>query len=239
MTTERIISRDEEVEQEASSIVAANDAGYALAPGCFYPWERLESESPQAYEAFSLYRDAGIGRSIVDVAKGLGKQASLLYRWSAANGWQDRANRYDIYIDRKTRLAMEARRVRMVEQHAETAARIMRIVDRWAEDKLRQIDTEGLEAIPESQIPALLKIASTVERQSLGLPAEAREVAHTHRVDEEQLERAVEKPVADWLDKLRERAAELKLLEAQEDVDGDTIEAEYRETEQEDGSDAG
>lgn len=58
-------------------------------------WERQEDESQEAYEAFELYLELGAQRSLVKVAKRVGKSHALIERWSRRDQWQRRVLLYD------------------------------------------------------------------------------------------------------------------------------------------------
>lgn len=65
-----------------------------------YAWERLENESPEAYEAFSLYRDMKPDeRSVAEVGRRLGKSKTLMERWSSRHEWQRRVREYEKHVD--------------------------------------------------------------------------------------------------------------------------------------------
>jgi antitoxin component of MazEF toxin-antitoxin module len=71
-------------------------------------WDRQRGESRKAYAAFCAYRDFGVARSQVKVAKQLGKSETLVARWSAKWQWVARADGFDRYQDeelRKERMA--------------------------------------------------------------------------------------------------------------------------------------
>ena len=55
-----------------------------------YPWDRQADESPQAFEAFAIYRDMAYQRSLAAAGWKLHKSKKLLERWSAAHGWVKR-----------------------------------------------------------------------------------------------------------------------------------------------------
>lgn len=67
------------------------------------PWERQKDESEKAYEAFSIYRDMGVGRTVIAVVEKLGKSRSLLDRWKSRWNWDDRVRRYDADIERQAK----------------------------------------------------------------------------------------------------------------------------------------
>ena len=202
--------------------------GYVLAPGGYEVWEQLEGETDKQFEAFCIYRDLGGARTTAGTGKAIGKCTAMMWKWSSMNAWPDRARRYTAHIDRKARMAVEADRVGMLRQHADTAKKIVSMVDKWVDAQLEQIQTGDLSAVPDSQISSLMRVAVMVERQSLGLPSDESAVAHehTHRIDQDQLDDAIA-PVADWVSKLRARAEELGI-----DVEGpEIIDVEPREVE--------
>lgn len=65
------------------------------------PWERLPNETPEAFEAFKEYRDMGAERSVAKVGEKLGKNTSLMERWSAKHDWVKRAQAWDDEIERE------------------------------------------------------------------------------------------------------------------------------------------
>lgn len=58
-------------------------------------WERRESESNPAYEAFRAYMRI---RSCAKVALELGKSTTLITRWSSDHDWVARVTEYDSYL---------------------------------------------------------------------------------------------------------------------------------------------
>ncbi len=58
-------------------------------------WEQFEGETPQAYEAFTVYRDLGAGRTYTAVAEKLRKSVSLIRRWKEKWIWAERAAAWD------------------------------------------------------------------------------------------------------------------------------------------------
>jgi hypothetical protein len=207
--------------------------GYVLADGCYTPWEQLEGEGTKAYAAFTLYRDAGYTRSLHGVSRQLQKHVALIHKWSTLHRWVDRVRRYELYLDRQKRGQIEEARLGMLERHRSTAERVVSLVDRWVDAKLLQ----DADKIPDNQIAALLRVASVVERQSLGLPAESSATYNEHRhtleveVGPAAGDSQKSSAVQDWVSKLRDRAATLGLeLPADSTpLDGDVLEADVRE----------
>lgn len=59
------------------------------------PWERQEGETSKAYHAFSVYRDLGHERSVVKVAKELGKSRRVIEVWCLKHRWVERCSAWD------------------------------------------------------------------------------------------------------------------------------------------------
>lgn len=70
-------------------------------------WEKLPRESYKAFEAFALYRDLGVARTLGKVAEALRKSETLIGGWSSKNRWVERAGEYDAHMDRLRRDAAE------------------------------------------------------------------------------------------------------------------------------------
>lgn len=68
-------------------------------------WDRLKDETEKAYEAFSTYRDLGVGRTFVAVADKLHKSCTLIRRWAKRHNWEERAAAYDSSITEGARKA--------------------------------------------------------------------------------------------------------------------------------------
>jgi hypothetical protein len=60
-------------------------------------WDRWPGESAPAHGALQTYLTLGEKRSIQAVAEAVGKNASLIEKWSAAWKWTDRATAYDTH----------------------------------------------------------------------------------------------------------------------------------------------
>jgi hypothetical protein len=89
------------------------------------PWERQKDESAVAYEAFAVYRDSGVDRSIPKVAQKLTKSNGLMKRWSAEHRWVNRAEEWDIEQDRILAKVLERDRVKMRKLHADIARAVL------------------------------------------------------------------------------------------------------------------
>lgn len=68
-------------------------------------WEKRPRESFKAFAAFAVYRDLGPERTLPKTTAALSGKPGLemIQKWSAANDWIERAEAYDLYIDRRLR----------------------------------------------------------------------------------------------------------------------------------------
>ena len=74
-------------------------------------YHKLTTETAKAYEAFAIYRDMGIGRSITKVAQELDKSRTQIGKWSERHNWVERVGIFDNDQDvAKQQEAMEARK---------------------------------------------------------------------------------------------------------------------------------
>src|SRR5215207_1491554 len=121
---------------------------------------RLKGESAKAYEAFQLYRDMGLGRSLKKTAKELGKDVRGIAGWSSKWKWVYRCGLYD--TDEEKEFIRETRELRKRQrvEDAETARRIKRAVV----ERLESIDPSTLTA---NQLIKWYEVGVKMERLSL------------------------------------------------------------------------
>jgi hypothetical protein len=60
-------------------------------------WERLESDTDKSFEAFCVYRDMGVKRSLDKVSQELSKSIPVFKKWSITHNWQERVAAYDTH----------------------------------------------------------------------------------------------------------------------------------------------
>ena len=125
------------------------------------PWEQQPNESMPAFQAFTIYRDAGLTRTIAKVAKECKKTPSLLGRWSRVNSWTLRSSAWDREMDRDWLLEQRVMRRRASKRNATTAALAMQKVGA----KLLEMTTKDLDA---QSVARLMEAASKLERLALG-----------------------------------------------------------------------
>ena len=90
------------------------------------PWERQEGESWKAYEAFCVFRDLGGKRTTPATAKQLGKNENLIKRWRSQYNWNDRAQAFDISVQRDAYEQAVKEKASMTARHITTALAIQK-----------------------------------------------------------------------------------------------------------------
>lgn len=124
-------------------------------------WERQPGETTKQFEAFAIYRDMGMDRSLSKVARELSKSKQLLTRWSSANNWVDRCEAYDVEQDRLLRAQQQKDIKNMRKRHAKIAEAMLI----KAANALKAIPDEEVKA---GDISRMVDIASKLERISRG-----------------------------------------------------------------------
>lgn len=99
-------------------------------------WEKMKSESPEAYAAFKHYRDTKAeDRSQELTAKFVGKSRRIIARWSSANDWVSRSEAFDAKRDSDFQAISKAIEENSARRHLEQAQRLQEI----AMDELERI----------------------------------------------------------------------------------------------------
>lgn len=127
-------------------------------------WEQQPKESATQYARFAEYRDAGLKRTVRDIATKAGRSTAYMQQIAYRNWWHDRARSWDAERRRVRALRLEEEHDRMVDDHL-TVARAMfgKVVQ-----GLRALDANKLSA---TEIVRLMEAVAKLERQALGEPA--------------------------------------------------------------------
>lgn len=104
-----------------------------------HPWDRTPTESSAAYEAFCLFRDMGLERTVVAVGREIDVEKSA-HTWSAKFNWLARAMAYDDYLEAEKRKAFEAESRAMAVRQAKLGMKMQGV----AEGGLDAIEVEKL-----------------------------------------------------------------------------------------------
>jgi hypothetical protein len=84
-----------------------------------HPWDKLENETDNAWDAFVIYRDIqvpGHDRSQREVCEILSKNRATITDWAVKYDWVKRCHEYDQHLDREARKVMMAERAKMIKQ---------------------------------------------------------------------------------------------------------------------------
>ena len=123
------------------------------------PWEQQPGESAKAFEAFAIYRDMGVERSVRKVTQRLNKSLTLIGKWSSRYNWPERARAYDRDLDRQA----HAQAVRDVRGMTNRHIRIAMQLQAKALEALEQLNVATLS--PKMQLAFLAK-ATEIERMN-------------------------------------------------------------------------
>lgn len=125
------------------------------------PWERQESETAKAWEAFCIYRDMGVDRSLRKVVQQLHKSLTQIGEWSSKYDWVKRVAAWDVEQDRLARIEQLKEIKKMRNRHAGIAKAMIvkagRALNRIPEDEITPND-----------ISRMIDVASKLERISRG-----------------------------------------------------------------------
>lgn len=125
------------------------------------PWERQEGETSKAWEAFCIYRDMGVDRSLRKVAQNLNKSVTQIAEWSSKYDWVKRVTAWDAEQDRIARQEQIKAIKAMRNRHAGMAKAMIVKAGR----ALQRIPEEEIKA---SDISRMIEVASKLERISRG-----------------------------------------------------------------------
>ena len=127
-------------------------------------WERQPRETPQAFEAFAIYRDLGSARSVRKVGAQLGKTETLMSRWSSRWHWVRRARAYDEHLQAIALVDRDEDIRRAREQNLELA----RVAKAKVVARLNALRTDEIQV---GQLANLVKMCVELELNSLGVPS--------------------------------------------------------------------
>ena len=124
-------------------------------------WERQTEESAQAFEAFAMYRDMGVNRSIRKAARNLNKAVTTLAEWSSKHEWVKRVAAWDAEQDRIARNELMA-------EMAATRKKQRKQAQRMQEKGMELLESISLGDAKLSEIVSLLKAGMEQERIAIG-----------------------------------------------------------------------
>lgn len=148
-------------------------------------WTRIKYENSKAFALFCIYRDLGPSRTLDKVHQKYIEDSSetislrQIASYSSKNGWVERAEAYDDYLEEKTRLDNEKEIEEMNKRQAEDALEIQKA----ALDDLKNVDySMEYQASPEGRRTAAArtwKIGADAERLARGMATDKIEQSGT------------------------------------------------------------
>ena len=157
-------------------------------------FEQQPKETAKAFEAFSIYLNLGLARSLAAVARKLDKREGLIERWSRRHHWGERVNEHGKHIAALTRkaevqvvneFALERAKRDAAQEESEWQTRCELLalarekIQQWRENPRKLGTLEG--------IARLLELASKLGRLSCGMATDKTETTveetHTLSVD--------------------------------------------------------
>lgn len=154
-----------------------------ILPSYREPWERQENESSPAFEAFVCYRDLGADRGIRGVAHKIGKNPTLIGKWSSKWAWTTRVAAWDSEYDRRRleattgeRIKMEVRQIKQAIAFQEVAgaelAALGRRIVQAEKDAAAAGKTVREPVLSPRDIARLAQLGVKIERLSRGVATE-------------------------------------------------------------------
>lgn len=123
------------------------------------PWERQKGESEKAFEAFTIYRNMGQGRTVTAVGKKLGKSRNLIDRWKDRWNWKERVRSYDNELEKQAKEKAIKDYKSMTERHIKIAMQLQK-------KALKAFNNLEIEEMSPKDIKEFLKMATELERLS-------------------------------------------------------------------------
>lgn len=134
----------------------------------------LDNESSRAFEAFTVYRDLGIGRSLdeayrVDRGHTDSKKSAngTWTNWQTKYSWVERAKAYDAYLLEKARQEREKEHLQELAEYRKALAQSSRLafstsiaMQSLVNERLRKLTPEEREKIATKLLPALTRAAN-------------------------------------------------------------------------------
>lgn len=127
------------------------------------PWDRQPKESGPAWEAFRIYRDMGLTRSITKVSAEVDKNRQLIGRWSKTHTWPLRAIAYDKFCDREWQLTMQEEAAKANKKAALIAAKMIARVE---------AATDFLAFEDAGELARVFDVATKIQARALGMSTE-------------------------------------------------------------------
>ncbi len=136
-------------------------------------YEKRETETEQAFEAFAAYRDFGLERSHVKVGEKLGKNLTLISKWSHQHQWVKRCHAYDRDVDRRKHIGDLKGVEDMRRRHTRMALDLQELGGLELHKMLKQAKkAKAAGTLDQGLVMKLIDMGSRLERLNRGEPGE-------------------------------------------------------------------
>jgi hypothetical protein len=122
------------------------------------PWDRNPHDTEKSWEAFVIYRDAGVNRTFQRVADTLRKSGALIRRWSGLHDWEARVLAYERWLDQGRQNTIANSRGEVAEREAQLSRQVQAVA-------LRALATMDASTLSPQDVAAFLKVSVAIERQ--------------------------------------------------------------------------
>ncbi len=137
------------------------------------PEAKRPEESAEAFEAFAIYRDMGVGRNVRAVAAELAKSEPLIKRWCSQHDWVRRCHSYDLEVDRRKRLVALRDIEKMRKRQIAAAQTMQDLALIELEKKIKQAKKKQKKGLVDTRdIVKLMEAGAKLERLNRGEPGE-------------------------------------------------------------------
>ena len=145
-------------------------------------WERQPFESSRAYTYFCLYRDMPqLERSVKSVAEKVGKSVRTMWDISSKWDWLNRAEAYDLHMQRKALAVQEKARLEMAERQAREGMTLQSIAMAGVQKLVDEKGQVKADLTP-TEIARLLETGVKIERLARGEATEQVDQNHSGEV---------------------------------------------------------
>lgn len=152
-------------------------------------WIKQNKESIQAYEAFKIYLDLGVKRSIRLVSEKTLKNINTIAKFSKKYSWIQRVRDFDRYMSRIELTERENKIIKALNRHADIAE----LFQTKASEVLNQMNIKSFEELSPLQLIKLFEISINMDRTALGIPLVGEEVRLNQAQDKLDIQRQIVK----------------------------------------------
>lgn len=166
------------------------------------PWDRQIKEPPEAYYAFTVYRNFGPKRTYAATARSVGILPTSVSKYADQYDWHSRVEAWDFYMDRIFQAELAERQRHLAKHQFELLADALKALNAPVQALLTKMEVDAAGVLKEfsaKDLTKLMKVAQdsirlmpnllSSQRLALGQPTEISERTETHNVNYNDAER--------------------------------------------------